>query len=150
MKEVVYTDPDEMIGWAVDRMPGYGFHSDAKVIGLRDAGTLRGVVVFDHFTPTGCWISVASDGTKRWMTRSFIIHVMAYPFIQLAYPRITAFVSSRNDESLSFCRGFGWVEEGTLREAGLQGEDIVIFGMLRRECRWLPERFAGKVGAARL
>jgi len=150
MKEIVYTDPDVMLAWAKERIAGGGFRDDAKAIGLRDAGALRGVVVYDHFTTTGCWISVASDGSRRWMTRSFIIHAFAYPFIQLGYPRINAFVSTHNAASLAFCEGFGWVREGTLREGGDAGEDLIVFGMLRRECRWLPERFAGKVGTSRL
>lgn len=150
MKAVAYSEADAMLAWAKDRIPGCGFDGDAKAIGLRDDGMLRGVVVFDHFTTTGCWVSVASDGSRRWMTRAFIIHVFAYVFRQLGYPRINAFVSSLNPASLAFCDGFGWTREGVLREAGHQGEDLIVFGMLRRECRWLPERFAGKVGAPRL
>jgi RimJ/RimL family protein N-acetyltransferase len=142
VKEIVYDGAGELVAWAQDRIAGGSFRDDAKAIGLSEDGKLRGVVVYDNFTTTGCWISVASDMSRRWITREFIIRAMAYPFLQLGYPRINAFVSC--------CEGFGWTREGILREGGHDGEDLIVFGMLRRECRWLPARFAGKTGRRRL
>lgn len=145
MKEVVYEPVEEMIAWAESTSENK-YRDDAKAIGLRDETGYRGVVIFDSFTTTGCWVHVVSDGSRRWMTREFILRAFAYPFIQCKFPRINAFVSVRNQPSLDFCDGFGWTREGILRQAGGNGEDLVIFGMLRSECRWLPERFAGKLG----
>lgn len=150
MKQVIYEPQREMIEWAASTLTDtsgaeFRFRSDAHAIGLRDELGYRGVVVFDNFSNSGCWVSVVSDGSKRWITREFIIRVFAYPFIQLLYPRINAFVSVNNEESKTFCNHFGWVLEGVMREAGAQGEDLLIFGMLERECRWLPKTFTGKV-----
>jgi RimJ/RimL family protein N-acetyltransferase len=150
VKEVVYEPKDEMIAWAESKIEAGRFRDDAKAIGVRSDGGLTGVVVFDSFTTTGCWIHVASDGSRRWLTREFILKVFAYPFIQLGYPRLNAFVSVDNHASRDFCSGFGFSVEGHLREAGAHGEDLIIFGMLRRECRWLPETFAGKTGKGAL
>lgn len=145
MKEVVYDNSDEMVAWA-ESISENKYRDDARAIGLRDESGYRGVVIFDSFTTTGCWIHVVSDGSRRWLTREFILRVFAYPFIQCKFPRINAFVSELNRPSIEFCEGFGWQLEGILREAGAKGEDLFVFGMLRRECRWLPERFAGKLG----
>ena len=145
MKEVVYEPREEMIAWA-EETGGNRYRDDAKAIGVRDETGWRGVVVFDTFTTTGCWIHVVSDGTARWMTREFILRVFAYPFVQLQYPRLSAFVSERNTRSRQFCESFGFSREGTLRQAGEEGEDIIMFGMLRSECRWLPQTFSGKIG----
>lgn len=146
MKTVVYEPAEDMIAWAQERIDGCRFRDDAKAIGVMEDGTLRGVVVFDAFSSTGCWISVASDGTRNWLTREFILRVFAFPFIQCRHPRLNAFVSEHNPASLQFCDGFGFKREGLLREAGDHGEDLVVFGLLRRECRWLPETFSGKIG----
>ncbi|KQV27846.1 hypothetical protein ASC97_05625 [Rhizobium sp. Root1203] len=146
MKEVVYAPGEEMVSWAESRISNCRFRDDAYAIGMRDEAGYLGVVVFDAFTTTGCWISVASNGSKNWLTREFILRVFAYPFVQLLYPRLNAFVSVNNQASIDFCEGFGFSREGLMREAGSDGEDLIVFGMLRRECRWLPERFSGKVG----
>ncbi|WP_144574337.1 GNAT family N-acetyltransferase [Agrobacterium sp. DE0009] len=145
MKEVVYSPTDEMLTWASDR-GGIKFRDDAAAIGLRSDQGLHGVIVFDSFTTTGCWVSVVSDGGRKWITRELIIKVFAYPFIQLGYPRLNSFVSVNNADAIRFNEHFGFQREGILREAGEQGEDLIVYGMLRRECRWLPERFAGKTG----
>lgn len=145
MKEVVYSPTDEMLTWASDR-GGIKFRDDAAAIGLRSDQGLHGVIVFDSFTTTGCWVSVVSDGGRKWITRELIIKVFAYPFIQLGYPRLNSFVSVDNADAIRFNEHFGFRREGIMREAGEHGEDLIVYGMLRRECRWLPERFAGKTG----
>lgn len=145
MKEVVYSPTDEMLTWATDR-GGITFRDDAATIGVRSDEGLHGVIVFDSFTTTGCWVSVVSDGGRKWITRELIIKVFAYPFIQLGYPRLNSFVSINNADAIRFNEHFGFQREGVLREAGEKGEDLIVYGMLRRECRWLPERFAGKTG----
>ena len=145
MKQVVYSPTNEMLGWATDR-GGIKFRDDAAAIGVRSDEGLHGVVVFDSFTTTGCWVSVVSDGGRKWITRELIIRVFAYPFIQLDYPRLNSFVSVNNADAIRFNEHFGFQREGVLREAGEKGEDLIVYGMLRRECRWLPQRFAGKTG----
>ncbi|AKC07181.1 GNAT family N-acetyltransferase [Agrobacterium tumefaciens] len=149
MKEVVYSPTDEMLAWATLR-GGIKFRDDASAIGVRSDEGLHGVVVFDSFTTTGCWVSVVSDGGRKWITRELIIRVFAYPFIQLDYPRLNSFVSVNNADAIRFNEHFGFQREGVLREAGESGEDLIVYGMLRRECRWLPERFSGKTGKAAL
>lgn len=145
MKQVVYENPGQMVQWA-ETISMNHYRDDAKAIGIEDETGYRGVVIFDSHTTTGCWVHVVSDGSRRWITRELIVHSFAYPFIQCGYPRINAFVSVNNPQAVKFNEDFGWTREGVLREAGEAGEDLIVFGMLRRECRWLPERFAGKAG----
>ncbi len=149
MRQVVYSPTNEMLGWATLH-GGIKFRDDAAAIGVRSDEGLHGVVVFDSFTSTGCWVSVVSDGGRKWITRELIIRVFAYPFIQLDYPRLNSFVSVNNADAIRFNEHFGFQREGVLREAGENGEDLIVYGMLRRECRWLPERFSGKTGKAAL
>lgn len=145
MKEVIYGPHAELVEWASQRAKSR-FRDDAKTIGIKDESGIRGVVVFDSFTTTGCWVHVASDGSKRWITRELIIRVFAYPFIQLGYPRINSFASVNNHDAVNFNEAFGWKREGLLRQAGEDGEDLILFGMLRSECRYLPHTFSRKSG----
>jgi RimJ/RimL family protein N-acetyltransferase len=78
------------------------------------------------------------------MNREFVLTVFAYPFVQLGLTRLTAVVSEHNAASLNFVQAFGFKEEGRLREAAAGGEDLRIFGLLQRECRFLPHTFTGK------
>lgn len=140
MIEYVYGEEAELVPWAEAHTgPQHRFRPDAKAIGIRIKGALRAVAVYDNFSINDCLFGIASDGSRRWVTREFCHRVMAYPFIQCGFPRITCIVSRNNRPSLQLVRRFGgWQLEGVMREAGLAGEGLMIYGMLRRDCLWLP------------
>jgi hypothetical protein len=143
--QYLYPDGDaltDVLAWATSRMqvfdPGFGgFRPEARAIAHAAGSTLRGAAVYELFSAVDCMVHVVSDGSTRWVTREFCVRAMAFPFIQLRQRRITCMVSEMNQPSLAFTRGFGWTEEGRMRKAGPQGEDVVLFGMLAEECRWL-------------
>lgn len=138
MADLIYDQDDELILWAEDIMPGARFREDARAIGTARDGEILAACIFDTFSTTSCFVHIVSDGNKRWLTKEFLVHCMAYPFHQCGFRRINAIISASNEASLRFAEGFGWVREGLLREAGEEGEDVILFGMLREECRWLP------------
>lgn len=138
MKTIVYGNPAEMIAWACRAIGISAFRPDARAIGLKRESEWAAVVVYDNFSPGSCFISVASDGTGKWLSREFLIHAFAYPFLQLGQRRLTAAISETNAPSIRFSRHCGFRHEGTLRHDGPDGEDTLIYGMLREECRFLP------------
>lgn len=141
MKRVVYQPADALISWAEARCGG-AFRPDAKAIGLERDGQLIASVVFDNHSPGSCCISVASDGSRRWLTRDFLVHVFAYPFLQCGYRRLTALIAASNADSQRFCTSCGFTHEGTMRAGAPGGEDMLILGLLREECRFLPAGIA--------
>lgn len=138
----IYDRRDELLAWAQTRIRGWAPREDAVAIGCEVEGRLVGVVVFDTHSPTTCFMHIAA-GERRWLSKEFIVAVMAYPFLQVGYPRISCMVSETNALSLRLTRLFGWKEEGRMRQAGIDGEDVLIFGMLRNECRFLPPPMPG-------
>jgi L-amino acid N-acyltransferase YncA len=132
-----YLYDDTLVEWAQERIQHNRFRPDAHALGIEINGELRAVTVWDNFAPRSCFISIASTGDKRWLTREFGVRSMAYPFIQCNFARLTALVSTLNQPSISFVQRFGFTAEGRIREGGAQGEDLIVFGMLKRECMWL-------------
>lgn len=49
---------------------------------------------------------------------------------------MTALVDADNDKSRKLVEHTGFVQEGLMRQAALSG-DVIVYGMLHRECRWL-------------
>ncbi len=140
MSGIIVSQPQaDLVRWAAENMgyPDFRFRPDAKAIGHVRAGALAAVVVFDNFSDGDCMISVVSDGGRRWFSREFGRAVVAYPFVQLGQRRLTAMILESNAASRAFCAAFGFTQEGRLRKAGPGGEDMLLFGMLREECRWL-------------
>ena len=127
----------EILAWMEERIEGQQFHTDAKCIGVEQDGELIAAVGYDRFSPHSCCVHVAADKSKPWLTREFLKRAFYFPFEQLGFRRITALVSEYNEDSLHFVTRIGWVQEGVIREEGPNGEDLLVFGMLRRECPYV-------------
>ncbi len=137
------------IAWAAAKIgiPSFGPHAHA-IAQMRGA-EMVGVVVYDDFTPWNCTMHVASDGSRKWLTRDFLFRVFAYPFIQLDLGRVTLFIKESNASSLRFARHLGFAIEcpRVVRLFGSEGG--VMLRMLREECRWIARPFAVCAGLAR-
>ena len=136
MMEIV-SEP-QLIRWADHVIGGGNFRDDAKCLGLVEGDEVRAVVVYESFGRCTCNMHVASDGSRRWLTRGFIAAAFAYPFIQCNLRRVTGLVPASNTRALHFDIRLGFKLEGTMRNA-LPDGDMIILGMLREECPFLPE-----------
>lgn len=97
-----------------------------------------GVVLYENYTGEDIEISAVGFETG-WLTRSLLFSLFAYPFGQLDCRRVTSRVLSSNRAARRLCEHMGFRQEGLLRKA-LHGEDIVVYGMLREECRFIGSR----------
>lgn len=130
---------EQLIAWAESRL-GLRFRPDAKAIGRLRDGELSAVVVWDGFSEADCNIHVVSDGSRRWLNRKLMVAAFSYPFIQLRLRRVTGLVPAKNTAALAFNRRLGFVLEGVCRHA-LPDDDIVVLGMLREHCPWIPPEY---------
>jgi RimJ/RimL family protein N-acetyltransferase len=115
---------------------GVKFRTDAYCIGLERDGEVCAVVVFDGFSECDCNIHIASDGTKRWMSRDLLLAAFAYPFVQLGLRRVTGLVPAKNSEALRFDQHLGFIIEGRCHDA-LPDDDLMVLGMTRSRCRFI-------------
>lgn len=149
MKRVV-SNMDEQIGtWLAGRIPHFDLgDSPYTAIGLLDQrGYIHAGVVYSVFTGNDIVMHVALLN-RRALTRRFIEEAFKYPFLQLNTARVTAMVAAGNQASHDFVKRLGFRREGCLREWYADGQDGILYGMLRRECRWIhPRRRYGKPNA---
>lgn len=109
---------------------------------IDDSGKLIGAVVIVERTADNTIISVCGT-TPRWAQRHILEEMFGVLFNDMGKKRLTCMVSVDNERSLKFTRGIGWQQEGVLRKAGSEGEDLVVFGMLKEECEYLPPDLDG-------
>lgn len=134
---LVLDDKARCGAWALERIahvPSWGEWFEA--IGLERDGDLLAVVVYNLWSGADIAMHVAAMPGRRWMTRAFLRAVFRYPFVQLECQRVTGYVPASNADALRFDRHLGFVEEGRMREALPNGEDVIVLGLLKRECRW--------------
>ncbi len=80
-------------------------------------------------------IQVAVAATDDMMGAPGVVRRMLdYPFGQRGHRRITLFIHSDNERAIRQAKKIGCKLEGKQREAGPGGSDILMFGLLAREC----------------
>ena len=105
-------------------------------IGIVRRGVVMAGCVYENFRFPGIELSFATS-SPHWATRQAIAHLLAYPFLQLGCTRITALVDVTNARSQKLAEGVGFIREGLVRQASPTGSDLILYGMLKSECRWL-------------
>ena len=107
-------------------------------IGLMDQdGVILAGVVYDVFRGYDIQMHVAGVADKRWLTKTFLQEAFRYPFEQLMVTRVTGLVAASNIAAQRFDEHLGFKLEGRVRKGMPDGDDLLIYGMLRSECRWL-------------
>jgi hypothetical protein len=125
--------------WVSQQMPIFEFGSTPyTALGLvNEAGIMLAGVVYQNYTKTDIHMHVAALPGKRWLCRAFLGEGFRYPFEQLGCRRVTGLVPARNEAAQRFDAHLGFKQEGRVRGILPDGDDLIIYGMLREECRFL-------------
>lgn len=136
MIQTFYGRDKEVIKFVGDRVDENDFGSAIGIGQYKDGKIIAGVVYNLYNGPSIC-MHVASEPGTRWLTRDFLFRVFAYPFIQLGCNRVTGLVRTDNMEARRFDEHLGFKQEGVIRKGASDGTDMILYGMLLEECRWL-------------
>ena len=118
----------------IPHVPSWGEWYEA--IGLERDGELVAAVIYNFYSDCDIAMHIAAVPGRRWLNREFLRAAFRYPFVQLEVQRVTGYVPEKNVDALRFDLHLGFVQEGRMREALPGGEDVIVLGMLERECRW--------------
>lgn len=124
----------EVIEW-MEAMLGERFHGEAIGMGLKSDGRFVAGAAYHgrQYHNVNASI-VALPGS---LTRPFIRAIHDYPFNALEVKRISVCVRLRNQASAKLAERLGFKYEGCQRAGYPDGEDKLMFGMLRKECKWI-------------
>jgi RimJ/RimL family protein N-acetyltransferase len=138
MKRIVWDQPERVMQF-VAAQTGEDCYRDYTAIGLElDGELIAGVVYTLHTGPRGAvMMHVASDGSRRWMTHAYLAACFRYPFVQLGCRRVTGLVRADNAAAQRFDEHLGFRREGLIRQGCNDGCDLILYGMLESECRFL-------------
>lgn len=137
--EVTSENKEALISFAQDKI-GITFRDDAKAIGMVHDGDIKAAVIYDTFTPYECSIHIASDGSRKWLTRSLLLEAFNYPFVTCGLQRLSGYVIEGNEDAIRFDLRLGFKLEGKMRKAW-KGHNVHVLGMLREECIFIPKRY---------
>jgi RimJ/RimL family protein N-acetyltransferase len=135
-KQIIHGQNDRVTEW-VSRLVAEDDFGPSVAIGLEEDGQLIAGVVYNLYTKSGINMHVAAVPGKRWMTRDYLYACFAYPFLSARCHRVTGLVREDNLAAQKFDEHLGFKREGLIRMGCEDGTNMILYGMLRSECRWL-------------
>ncbi len=137
-KRILANEDLRVATWVAQQIPIFEFGSTPyTAVGLAaHTGELIAGVVFQNYIKTSIEVHIASVG-RGWATREFLGECCRYPFLTLGCARMTGLVPAGNEAGANFDEHFGFKLEGRIRKILPNGDDLLVYGMLREECRWL-------------
>jgi RimJ/RimL family protein N-acetyltransferase len=139
VKRTIYGEDERVCQWVAQRLDVSNWGPDPVGIGLEQDGELIAGVVFNQYDEANVNMHIASEPGKNWLTREFLTCCFAYPFVQLGVNRVTGLVRTDNLPAQKFDEHLGFKREGLVRRAYTDGTDMIVYGMLKEECKWLPK-----------
>lgn len=111
----------------LDRVPWVQW----TAIGVKDEQGVAGGVVFTDYDGRNIEVHIAIRPKSRGGI--VIDYGLRYVFKQLQCVRISATIEADNVKSRRICERLGFVQEGIKRQAGRQGQDCILYGLLKHE-----------------
>jgi RimJ/RimL family protein N-acetyltransferase len=129
-----------VVDWVAERLNCHEGLNGFAGIGLQGPqNRLIAGVVYANYNGVNVECHIASDGSKRWMTKEYLRVIFDYPYNQLKCNRITVCVGQGNKDSQRFVEHLGFTLEARLADAHPTG-DILIYSLRKPECKWLNLR----------
>lgn len=137
MTYIITADASVVVPWVAERVDAGQFNAEAKGIGILHRDKLVAGVVYNHYSGCNVYAHIAAEPGRRWATRDNLFVLFYYPFVTLKCNRITGLVRADNVKAQRFDEHLGFRREGLMRKACKDGQDLIVYGMLREECKFL-------------
>jgi len=136
---------DHEHGKRVARAAGIGYDPEVDRCISRMTWELLGGVIYTNYTRRTVQMHMAGF-VPRWATPELMWVIYDFPFNYLKVEKVIATVPSTNERSVAIVFKMGFQHLTSIPEIVVNG-DMLVFEMLRKDCRWLKlrERFASLV-----
>jgi RimJ/RimL family protein N-acetyltransferase len=125
---------DEAVAWAKKIIGIEGLTGNVAAISLVDDNDeFVAVTVFSAWTDTNIDMHIAARPKSHWPLRSYFNASFELPFRVLDVPRVTGLIRAGNLNAQRFVSRLGFIYEGRMRKAFPDGEDLILYGLLREE-----------------
>lgn len=126
----------DVVAWVAKQTNDFGNFGCAVGIGWLVDGEIVAGVAYNEFNGPNINAHIA---VTRPLTREFVRVIFDYPFNQAGVNRVTCLIGEDNTKSRRLCEHFGFTEEARLAGAH-PGGDLIIYRLLRNECKWLEKK----------
>ncbi|HCU58442.1 MAG TPA: hypothetical protein DIC64_00485 [Alphaproteobacteria bacterium] len=100
---------------------------------------IAGIVFHDIRPRTDVWLTIFSTD-KKWCNKRVLRAIFDIAFNFLECRRASVRVDAFNKKSRKLVEGLGFIKEGVLRRFEDNGNDGIIYSMLKNECVWRTKK----------
>ena len=129
--------------WVVDAIDGRSMADvgEYEALGVIVDGEATGGVIYSGYDTCSKSINAWIRGTpgKPWLKRAVVRRMFEIPFIDMKCEAVRCGIKEGNKASEKLCRHLGFRKEGILRRGWDGRTNMLIFGMLKSECKWIKE-----------
>jgi L-amino acid N-acyltransferase YncA len=122
---LVFDNKKRVGDWVANRVGQTTSWGDFYAMGAEKKGELAAGVVLNNFTPCSATVHLAVSTPTKSLSE-LLDHAFLYAFTTCGLRRLTGLVESNNEKSLKIIKHLGFYEEGVMREAGTDGQDIIV------------------------
>ena len=122
---LVFDDKKRVGAWVAEEVQQRSEWGSFYAMGAETDGQLVSGIVFNNFNECNatCHIAV-SKPTKLFL--ELLDHGFKYAFETCGLRRLTGLVEADNSKALKLDKHIGFIEEAVMKEAGSEGQDIVV------------------------
>lgn len=137
---ILYGADEAVAAMVAERIPhvadkGFG---PCTALGVVRRGSLIGGVVFSTYRGHDIQVHMAFD-RPDWAFPGTLRQLYAYPFTQLGCIRMTAPIGRKNKRMRKLAEWLGFELEGVMRKGLSPSEDLMLYGQMAKNCRWIKE-----------
>jgi len=123
---LVFDDKERVGKWVSERtghlVPWGSFYA----MGAEVNGQIVSGVVFNNFNESNATAHIAVSKPSKLFLELLDHAVLKYSFGMCGLRRLTGFVDESNLKALKLDKHIGFVEEGVMKKAGVDGRDVVM------------------------
>ena len=125
VSQLVFDDKTRVGDWVANHVGQNSSWGDFYAMGAELKGELTAGVVLNNFTPCSATVHLAISKPTKLLSE-LLDHAFLYAFQTCKLRRLTGLVEAHNAKSLKIIKHLGFVEEGVMREAGTDAQDIIV------------------------
>jgi RimJ/RimL family protein N-acetyltransferase len=118
---------------------GWSLSEQAKFIGKVKGGELVALAAFDNYNGDDIDVHIVANG----FTRDWIRAICEYAFDLCQCNRMTSLNDAENFTMERYLDRLGFQYEGRKRKALPNGNDILIYGLIKEDCKWVGNQARG-------
>ena len=144
MREIICQPKEEIANFVRGIIGEHLPFENFSTIALLDDSRILAGIVYNHYSVTNICMHVGAIPGRHWLNPDFLFAAFDYPFGELNLRRVTGLVPAKNLQARRFDENLGFKLEGCMKDA-LSDDDMLVYGMLRKDCKWISSEFCGRL-----